>query len=57
VFRTYNGPTVKAFAAFDAKGQEKLAQDLLALAQRFNHSGNGTMAASADYLEVVAIRK
>jgi SAM-dependent methyltransferase len=57
VFRTYYGPTLKAFAALDAKGQEDLARDLLALAQRFNHSGDDTMAVPADYLEVVAIRK
>jgi SAM-dependent methyltransferase len=56
-FRTYFGPTLKAFEALDAAGQENLARDLTGLMQRANRSGDATMAAPGDYLEVVAIRR
>ncbi|MBI3461116.1 class I SAM-dependent methyltransferase [Candidatus Acetothermia bacterium] len=56
-FRTYFGPTLKAFQALDTKGQEKLAHDLTQLLNRFNRSGDQTMAAPSDYLEVVATKR
>src|SRR5712691_10562047 len=56
-FRTYFGPTLKAFEALDATGQENLAQDLLDIVRRFNRSGDDTMVAPSDYLEVVATRR
>jgi len=56
-FRTYFGPTLKAFEALDAAGQENLARDLTDIMQRANRSGDATMAAPGDYLEVVAIRR
>jgi SAM-dependent methyltransferase len=52
-FRTYYGPVHKAFAALDSAKQESLAQDLLALAQRFNTATDGAMVAPSEYLEVV----
>lgn len=57
VFRTFYGPVLKAFAALDAQGQERLAADLLALAARFNRATDGTLAAPSDYLEVVVGRR
>jgi SAM-dependent methyltransferase len=54
--RRYFGPTVKAFQALDAAGQDALAREMLDLVGRFNQSGDGTVMARGDYLEVVATR-
>lgn len=56
-FRTSYGPTHKAFDALDAAGQAELRRDLLDVVGRFNASGDGTMVAPSDYLEVVAVRR
>ena len=56
VFRNYYGPTLKAFAALDAPAQVALERDLLALIDRFNRSGDGTMVVPSEYLEVVITR-
>lgn len=53
VFRTYYGPTVRAFAALDEHGQVALAADIVALAHQFNPLGESRMAVPSDYLEVV----
>lgn len=53
VFRTYYGPMNKAFGALDAKLQESLEADLIALVQRFNTATDGTMVVPSEYLEVV----
>jgi len=55
--RTYSGPTQKAFEALDAAGREALARDRLEILHRFNRSGDETLVAPSDYLEVVALRK
>lgn len=52
-FRTYYGPTHKAFAALDGEKQVSLAADMLELAWRFNLSSDGTMVVPAEYLEAV----
>ena len=54
VFRTYYGPTHKAFAALDAGGQAALEADLLALlresdARRRRAGGGGTVPGKHDY--------
>jgi ubiquinone/menaquinone biosynthesis C-methylase UbiE len=56
VFRTYYGPVLKAFAALGPPAQAALAADLLALAARFNRSGDGTLVVPGEYLEVVVHR-
>jgi len=56
-FRTLYGPVLKAFESLDGAGQERLAVDLLDLAQRFNQSGDQTLAAPAEDLDVIAIKK
>jgi ubiquinone/menaquinone biosynthesis C-methylase UbiE len=56
-FRTYYGPTLKAFDALDGAGQERLIADLEALIARHNVARDGTMAVPAEYLEVVAVRR
>ena len=57
VFRTYYGPMTRTFAALPAEGQAALAAELLDLARRHNHAGDGALAAPSDYLEVVAVRR
>jgi SAM-dependent methyltransferase len=57
VFRTYYGPTHKAFGALDEAGQVALAADLTALvAEADRLQGEDAIAIPADYLEVVATR-
>jgi ubiquinone/menaquinone biosynthesis C-methylase UbiE len=55
-FRTYYGPTLKAFAALPAEKQDALAVDLIALAQKCN-SRTDTFAAPSEYLEVVITKR
>jgi SAM-dependent methyltransferase len=55
-FRTYYGPTRRAFAALDATGQQALDDELLALAESANRSAAGSLAVPSEYLEVVASR-
>jgi SAM-dependent methyltransferase len=52
-FRTYYGPMLKAFAAVAPDRQGELERDLIALAQRYNRAGEGTLIAPSEYLEVV----
>jgi hypothetical protein len=53
----YYGPLNKAFGALDEEGQNALEEDLISLAERYNHSENGTAVLPADYLEVAATRR
>jgi len=55
-FRTYYGPTFKAFGALDAEGQAAFERDLLALANEHNTSTTGTLRIPSEYLEVVAVK-
>jgi SAM-dependent methyltransferase len=55
VFRTFYGPTFKAFAALPPEGQAGLEADLLALIARFDR-GRTSMVVPAEYLEVVIDR-
>jgi ubiquinone/menaquinone biosynthesis C-methylase UbiE len=55
-FRSYYGPTLKAFESLDPDGQEALAEDLEELLERWNTSGDATLVVPSDYLEVVAVR-
>jgi ubiquinone/menaquinone biosynthesis C-methylase UbiE len=60
-FRTWYGPTVKAFAALGEKGpdaQAALEADLVALVSRSDRLGTGqAVAVPATYLEAVAVRR
>ena len=56
VFRTYYGPVLKAFAALEPAAQAALQRDLLALIDRFNRSGDGSMVVPSEYLEIVIER-
>lgn len=54
--RSHFGPFTMVFNALDANGQERLADDLRQMAERYNRSGNETILAPGDYIEVVATR-
>jgi ubiquinone/menaquinone biosynthesis C-methylase UbiE len=53
VFRTYYGPTNRAFASLDSENQMALEADILDLLERFNWGGSDTLIIPGDYLEVV----
>ncbi len=55
-WREFYGPTHKAFAALDAKGQEALRGDLEKLWSENNLSANGTTRIESEYVEVTAFR-
>lgn len=55
-FRLYYGPTLKAFAALDDKGQNALRYDLEQLWSTHNLSSNGVTVTESEYLEVLAVR-
>jgi ubiquinone/menaquinone biosynthesis C-methylase UbiE len=57
IFRTYYGPMNKTYGALDAAKQAAFTQDVLALIERDNRSGDGTMVLPCEYLEVVIERK
>lgn len=56
VFRTFYGPMVKAFEALAEPGRKALSQDIVELIGRFNRSGDDTMVAPSEYLEVVIVK-
>jgi ubiquinone/menaquinone biosynthesis C-methylase UbiE len=55
-FRTWYGPTLKAFEALDDAGRSALEADLVDLARRNDRGPEGSLAVDATYLEAVAIR-
>ena len=56
MFRDFYGPTHKAFAALDAKGQASLVNDIVALLERFNVAGSSSLVVPGEYLEVVIVK-
>jgi SAM-dependent methyltransferase len=56
-FRRWYGPTLKAFAALEGAARDALAQDLVALARRFDRLGPGAIAIPAAYTEAVAVTR
>ncbi len=53
VFKTYYGPTHRAFAALDTTGQAALEADIRELLHRLNRGGTATLIVPSEYLEVV----
>ena len=53
VFKTYYGPVLKTFAALAPDAQSALERDLRELIEQFNRSGDGSMVAPSEYLEIV----
>jgi ubiquinone/menaquinone biosynthesis C-methylase UbiE len=57
-FRTWYGPTLKAFAALEGDARAALRGDLVALAERFDRlNGHYAIAIPATYTEAVAITR
>ena len=56
-FRTYYGPSYKAFAALDAEKQSALRRDLEQLWTEHNTAADGMTSVGSEYLEVVAVRQ
>ncbi len=56
IFRTWYGPTVRAFAALAPDRQEALFDDLVRLWTEHNTAEPGATRVESDYLEVVASR-
>lgn len=56
VFRTYYGPTHRAFASLDAGGQAALEADLRELLGRLNRGGAETLIIPSEYLEIVVTK-
>ena len=54
--RTYVGPTKAIFDRLDPAAQQTLADELASCLQRFNRATDGTLVASAEYLQVTAKR-
>jgi SAM-dependent methyltransferase len=57
IFRDYYGPTHKAFAALDGKGQQALERDLIALLDELNVAGPHSLVVPAEYLEIVVTKR
>jgi SAM-dependent methyltransferase len=57
VFRTYYGPTHKAFAALQPAAQAKLHEDLVTVLEARNIGGPASLVIPAEYLEVVVTLK
>jgi ubiquinone/menaquinone biosynthesis C-methylase UbiE len=53
VFRTFYGPTHKAFLALDPNGQAALEADMIALLQASDRGGAAGLVVPAEYLETV----
>ena len=53
IFKTYYGPTNRAFAALDAAGQGALEAEIIELLERMNRGGKDTLIVPSEYLEVV----
>jgi ubiquinone/menaquinone biosynthesis C-methylase UbiE len=56
IFRTYYGPTNRAFAALDAVKQAALQHDILDLLNRLNRGGSDTLIVPGEYLETVIVK-
>src|SRR5262245_17214895 len=57
-FRTYYGPTLRAFDALAPERRADLTDEMIALVHRYDrNAGKGPVAIAADYLETVIIRK
>ena len=56
IFRTYYGPTNRAFAALDAPGQAALESEIHDLLTRLNRGGSETLIVPSEYLETVVTK-
>ena len=57
IFRDFYGPTHKAFAALDGKGQQALERDIKTLLEDMNTAGATSLVVPGEYLEVVVTKR
>lgn len=57
VFRTYFGPVMRTLETLDEQRRATYLAELDAILNRFNRSGDGTLVVSAEYLEVVMVKR
>lgn len=57
VFRTYYGPTHKAFLSLDETKQQRLQEDLTTVLEKHNVAGADSLVVPGEYLEVVITRQ
>jgi SAM-dependent methyltransferase len=57
VFKTYYGPTNRAFAALEGDKQKALQTDIVGLLERMNRGGKDTLIIPSEYLEVVVTKR
>jgi ubiquinone/menaquinone biosynthesis C-methylase UbiE len=56
IFKTYYGPTNRAFATLDPAKQAAMQNEIVALMARLNRGGTQSLIVPADYLEVVVTK-
>ena len=56
VFKTYFGPTQRAFQTLDAAGQETFQRELEGLFGRHNRATDGTLILEGEYLQAIVTR-
>jgi ubiquinone/menaquinone biosynthesis C-methylase UbiE len=57
VFKTYYGPTNRAFASLDAAKGASLEADIVALLKRMSRDGTDTLVVPSEYIEVVVTKR
>ena len=57
VFKTYYGPTNRAFAALDAPKQAALESDIVELLELMNRGGRNSLVVPSEYLEAVVTKR
>jgi SAM-dependent methyltransferase len=55
-FKTWFGPMITVLNALDADGRARFRNDIIVELERVNRADDGTLAAEAEYLEVIAVR-
>jgi SAM-dependent methyltransferase len=55
--KTWFGPTIVTFRGLSPERQEALTSAMVELASRYNRSGDETLLARGEYLEVVAVKR
>jgi ubiquinone/menaquinone biosynthesis C-methylase UbiE len=56
-WRTFYGPTLKAFESVGDTGRAALEAEIVELIGRFNRADDGTMVVPSEYLEVVIVKR
>jgi SAM-dependent methyltransferase len=56
-FRTYYGPTYKAFGAVDDDARQAFEEEMLALARHHNTSITSSLRVPSEYVQVVAVKR